>query len=147
LAIIVVGGLGFIGASIAAGLTATAGHSPVFRLLSLVINLFILFWLFQFLLNLSLPRHVPLRETRSGALSAAIGLLILQAVGGYLLKRELKNLDALYSYFAVALGLLFWIYLQAQVLYYAVEIAAVHNQKLWPRSLSGSKLTDGDERA
>ena len=134
-AIILVGGFGFAAASILTGLAATAGHGPAFRLLSLAVNLFILFWLFIFLLNVCLPRHVPIRDTTSGALAAAIGLVILQALGGYLLKTELKRLDALYSYFAVALGLLFWIYLQAQLMHYAITVAAVRAQHLWPRGL------------
>jgi membrane protein len=136
LVIIVVGGLGFIVASISTGLAAAAGHGPAFRLLSVAVNLFILFWLFTFLLNICLPRHVPIKDTKSGALAAAVGLVVLQALGGYLLKRELKSLDALYSYFAIALGLLFWIYLQAQMLYYAVTLAAVRAQHLWPRSIN-----------
>jgi len=136
LVIIVVGGFGFIVASISTGLAAAAGHGPAFRLLSVAVNLFILFWLFTFLLNICLPRHVPIKDTRAGALAAAFGLVILQALGGYLLSRELKSLDALYSYFAIALGLLFWIYLQAQMLYYAVTLAAVRAQRLWPRSIN-----------
>jgi membrane protein len=137
LAIIIVGGLGFVVASISTGLAAAAGHGPAFRLLSVGVNLLILFWLFTFLLNFCLPRHVPVKDTRSGALAAAIGLVVLQALGGYLLKTELKRLDALYSYFAIALGLLFWIYLQARLLYFAVTLAAVRAQKLWPRSING----------
>lgn len=136
LAIIIVGGAGFILASVATGLAASAGHGPAFRLLSVAVDLFILFWLFSFLLNACLPSHVPIKDTRSGAFAAAVGLMVLQAVGGYLLKRELQHLDALYSYFAISLGLLFWIYLQAQLLYYAVTLSAVRAQKLWPRSLS-----------
>jgi len=133
--LIIVGGLGLVVASICTGLAATAGHGLLFRLLSVAVNLFILFWLFTFLLIICLPRQVPLKDTRSGALAAAIGLVVLQALGGYVLKTELKHLDVLYSYFAVALGLLFWIYLQAQMLYYAVTLAAVRAQSLWPRRL------------
>lgn len=134
---IIVGGFGFIIASISTGLAASAGHGLAFRLLPVAVNLFILFWLFTFLLNHCLPRHVPIKDTRSGALAAAIGLVILQALGGYLLKTELQRLDALYSYFAIALGLLFWIYLQAQILYYAVTLSAVRAQRLWPRNIIG----------
>jgi membrane protein len=134
--IIAVGGLGFILASICTGLAASAGHGALFRLLPIVVNLFILFWLFTFLLNASLPRRVPFKDIKPGALSAAIGLVVLQTLGGYLLRHELKSLDALYSYFALALGLLFWIYLQAQIIYYSVTLAAVWAQRLGPRSLS-----------
>jgi YihY family inner membrane protein len=134
LVIMVVGGAGFVLAAVCTGLAAGAGHGMAFRLLSVTIDLFMLFWLFTFLLNISLPQHVPVRDTRSAALVAALGLIILQAAGGLLLKRELHSLDALYSYFAIALGLLFWLYLQAQLLYYAVEVAAVRVGHLWPRS-------------
>jgi YihY family inner membrane protein len=135
LCLLIVGGLGLIIASILAGLASAAGHDPAFRVFSILLNMFILFWLFNFLLNFSLPSHLPLKQTKVGAAVAAIGLVVLQSLGGYVLARELKNLDALYSYFAIALGLLFWIYLQAQILYYAMEIAYVSSRKLWPRSL------------
>jgi uncharacterized BrkB/YihY/UPF0761 family membrane protein len=117
------------------------------HLLSILINLIVWYILFILLINISLSRRVPMHETRTAALIAAIGLVIVQVAGGYLLKHELKNLDALYSYFALALGLLFWIYLQVQVLFYALEIAAVSAQRLWPRSLSGKKLTAADHRS
>jgi membrane protein len=134
--LIIVGGAGFIAASIFAGLAASAGHELIFRALSIIVNLSILFWLFTFLINACLPRHVTLKEIRAGAAAATIGLVVLQLLGGYVINRELKNLDALYSYFAVALGLLFWLYLQVQVVYYAIEITVVNSQKLWPRSLT-----------
>ena len=72
---------------------------------------------------------------------------LLQTAGGYLLARELKSLDALYSNFAIALGLLFWIYLQSQMLYYGVTAAAVSAKKLWPRSIHSKNLTPADKRA
>jgi membrane protein len=144
--LIIVGGLGLITASVLAGMAAAAGRGLDFRLLAIAVNLFVLFWVFVFLLNFCLPKHVSAKEVRPGAAVAAIGLVLLQSLGGYILTRELKNLDALYSYFAVSLGLLFWIYLQAQVLYYAVEIASVKSLKLWPRSLN-KELTPADTRS
>ena len=140
LGIIVIGGLGFLFASVTATVAAAAGQGWAFRTLSIVLNLLILFWLFVFLLNICLPKHVSFKETRVGAAVAAVGLVILQALGGYILTRQLKSLDALYSYFALSLGLLFWIYLQSQMLYYAAEIAVVSSKKLWPRSFSDPPL-------
>ncbi len=134
LSLITLGGSGFLVAALSAGLANAAGSGWMFRGLSLAVNLFILFWVFTFIINFSLPRRVKIRQIRAGAAAAAVGLVILQSVGGYILAHELKSLDALYSYFAVTLGLLFWLYLQAQMVYYAVEIAAVSSQKLWPRS-------------
>lgn len=138
ISILVVGGLGFLAASVLAGIAGAGSHTLGFRLLSVAVNILILFWVFNFLINLCLPRHVTVKQTMPGAAAAAIGLVALQYLSGYLLTRELKNLDALYSYFAIALGLLFWIYLQSQILYLSVEIANVSGRKLWPRSLGGS---------
>lgn len=136
LATVVVGGAGFILAAVIASWASTIGSGWAFRGLSLLINLFILFWLFNFLINLSLPKQIGFKDIRLGAAVAAVGLVILQFVGTYFLARQLKTLDALYSYFAVALGLMFWIYLQAQVLFYSVEVAVVSSKRLWPRSLT-----------
>lgn len=147
LGLVLIGGAGLVGASLSASLAASAGHGPAFRALSIGANLLVLFALFSVLLNLSLPKHVTFKETRAGAAVAAIGLVLLQGLGGYVLTRELKSLDALYSYFAIALGLLFWIYLQAQVLFYAIEVASVGSERLWPRSLTGKNLTSADKRA
>lgn len=147
LMIIAGGGLGLILASACSGLADAAGHGLVFRLLSLLINVAILFGLFSWLLNIALPHQVSFKDIRAGALTAAIGLVLLQSFGALLLAHELKSLDAVYSYFAIALGLLFWLYLQSQVVYYSVEVAAVHTQKLWPRSLTDDHLTEADKWA
>lgn len=146
LSLIIIGGSGFILAALISGFAAAAGRGIVFGALSVTINIFILFWLFQFLLQVSLPQHVPLKDTRAGAVSAAIGLTILQVVGGYLLTRELKSLDAVNSYFAIALGLMFWIYLQAQTMYYSIEIASVKSGGLWPRGIDGNNKTAIDKQ-
>ncbi|MDL2363652.1 MAG: YihY/virulence factor BrkB family protein [Patescibacteria group bacterium] len=146
LSIMLVGGLGLLAASVVSGIASAAGHGFLFRGLSITVNLLVLFALFNYLIDTCLPHHVPLKDTRAGAAVAAIGLIILQSLGGYVLRRELKSLDALYSYFAISLGLLFWIYLQAQLLYYSITIAAVKTKKLFPRSLSGKNLTTVDKK-
>ena len=128
------------------GTVATLGHGLLPRTLSYLAGVVLLYLLFTYLIRAVLPRHITSKDTYSAALSAAIGLIVLQIVGGLILARLLKNLDALYSYFAISLGLLFWIYLQAQVVYYSVVIAAVKTQKLWPRSFSGQDLTEYDEK-
>jgi membrane protein len=145
--LVIIGGLGMFAASVSSSVAAAAGHGPLFYVLSAAVNLLVLFWVFVLILNLCLPKHVPLAELRSGAITAAVGLVILQTVGGYVLTQQLKNLNALYSNFAIPLGLLFWIYLQSQVVYYAIEIANVRSQKLWPRSLDGKRLTPADKVA
>lgn len=136
LVIVAGGGTGLILASIATGFTAAAGHGVAIHVLSILVNIVILTVLFSWLLNYCLPQHISFRDVRSGAITAAVGLVLLQSFGALILTRQLKSLDAVYSYFAIALGLLFWLFLQAQVIYYAVTVAAVHTQKLWPRSIT-----------
>jgi membrane protein len=133
--IVIIGGVGFIAASVIAGLAAAAGHEFIFRVISELVNVFILFWLFSLLYKLCLPGSITFKDTRTGSAVAAIGLVVLQSIGGYLLTRELKHLDALYSYFAIALGLIFWVYLQVRIVYYSCEVAAVRSRRLWPRSI------------
>lgn len=135
LTLVLGGGLGLIVASALTALASSAGHGFAVKILSLVVNVGVLYLLFSWLINTSLPQHVSFKDTRAGALTAAVGLVLLQTFGALLLAHQIKSLDAVYSYFALALGLLFWLYLQAQVVYYAVEVASVHTQKLWPRSL------------
>lgn len=142
--IVVIGGLGLIATASITATVAALGHGLLPRVLSYLAGIVLLHLLFSYLLRAVLPNHIKRNDTYSAALSAAIGLMALQIVGGFILSKLLKNLDALYSYFAISLGLLFWIYLQAQVIYYSVVIAAVKTQKLWPRSFSGQDLTEYD---
>jgi YihY family inner membrane protein len=136
-AIILIAGAGFIVAAAVAAAIVAFDHSQLFKLLSILAYVLMLFGLFIVLLKLVLPRHITVKHVWVGAALAAVGLVILQTIGGLLLARQLKNLDALYSYFALSLGLLFWIYLQAQVVYYSIQVSSVYSKKLWPRTLEG----------
>jgi membrane protein len=129
LGIIIAGGSGFMLTAIIAGWAASAGHGVEFRALSVVINLVLLSLLFVMILKFSLPLHISWRQLRVGAAVTAIGLTILQIVGGYVVTHESKALSSSYSaLFATTLGLLAWIYLQAQIVLYAAEIDTVRDR-------------------
>jgi membrane protein len=81
------------------------------------------------------------------AIIAAVFWQILQGVGTFLVARELKNASEVYGTFAFVIGLMWWIYLQAQFTMYALEIDVVRVRRLWPRSLVQPPLTAGDEKA
>jgi membrane protein len=53
----------------------------------------------------------------------------------------------LYGTFAVVLGLLAWLYLQAELTLYAVEANVVRAYRLWPRSIAPPPYTGQDRRA
>lgn len=146
LIILVVGTIGLIIASVITGYVAAAGSGVVFKILSLLANIFVLFWVFIFILKTSIDRKISIKKIRLGALISSVGLVVLQIVGGVVLAHQLKTLDTLYSVFALPLGLMFWIYLQSQIVYIAVVAAAVKSQKLWPRSIDQSSPTLADQK-
>lgn len=144
--LIVGGGGGFILAAIVAGWTTSAGRGWVPAVLSVLVNLVILYLVFMLIFRMSLPLALPRKKFRVSAVICAIGIAVLQTVGVFVLKHEAQHLASVYSaLFATTLGLLAWIYLQVQVIMYAVEVATVKDGKFWPRSLNGENLTAADE--
>jgi membrane protein len=87
------------------------------------------------------------RDLLPGAVFAAIAWEILQALGGVYVSHTLKGMSQTYGMFAIVLGLLAWIFLQAQVVVYAAEINVVRAKRLWPRSIAPPPLTEGDRKA
>lgn len=134
-AIVFYGGIGFLTAALAASYAGATGHNYGLRFFFLAANLFFIFGAFQLVMRIGLDRHIVFREIWVGAAVATIGLFLLQNVGGYVVTHELKHLDSLYGTFALVLGLVFWLYLQAQLVVYALEIDVVRVKKRWPRQL------------
>ncbi len=108
--------------------------------ISLVLNI-ALFWLG---FRIATSKEVSGREMRLGAILSAIVWQILQLIGGAIVGRATNSA---YGVFGVALGLLAWFYLQAQITLYVVELDVVRARGLWPRSIAPPPLTDADLRA
>ncbi len=143
--IIVGGGVGFVLASSVSGWAATAvGRGPIFTVLSIIVNWLILYGVFLFIFRLSLPLSIAVKQFQVSAVIAATGLAILQRVGAEILNNITPS--AYSALFATTLGLLAWIYLQAQVVMYATVVATVHDEKLWPRGLTDDKPTAADKK-
>lgn len=138
--LIIVVGLGVIATSLLSGLAAGTGHAitgagghAATIAVSLLLNIG-LFWLG---FRLATSGEVSTRDLFPGALLAAIAWQILQLIGGYIIGHQIARSSSLYGAFAVVLGLLAWLYLQAQITLYAVEATVVRARRLWPRSLTG----------
>lgn len=99
--------------------------------LSLLVNIG-LFWLG---LRLATAPSVRGRDLRNGAVLAAIVWQTLQTLGVYFVTHTLRHASSLYGTFGLVLGLVAWLYLQAQLTLYAVEADVVRTRGLWPRSL------------
>jgi membrane protein len=147
LAMIVVGGLGLIASSALGGLAASGALAPALTtvasfVLSFALDACILLGAFR-LLTAARP---PVRDLLPGVLAAAVGLLVLQALGGWYVESTIGRATDTYGLFATVIGLLSWLSLAAQVVLIAAEIAAVRALGLWPRSLGGP-MTAADRRA
>lgn len=104
-------------------------------LLVTALNLAITFGLFLVVFRLGTSGVVALHSLVLGAAIASTGLLIVQHFGGYIMSQQLPKLDSSYGSFALALGMMFWIYIQAQIIMFALEVTAVRTQKDWPKKL------------
>ena len=147
LILVIGGGFGLVGAALLSGIATTVGHSIAFKIISIIISAAVLFVVFLLIFHVSVSGRRTFRDVFAGAIVAAIGFQILQTVGGYLITHQLKNLNGAYGQFGLVLAILFWLYLQAQVLMYAAEVNTVCVLKLWPRSLTNDPMTSADHEA
>jgi membrane protein len=138
------------------GLSGGAGHllrGVAARAVAIAIALLLNVGVFWLSFRLATASQVGTRSLLPGAVIAATAWQALQVLGGYLVSHQLARYSALYGVFAVVLGLLAWLFLQAQITMYAVEINVVRTRRLWPRSVirprfvPPDRLTDADVRA
>jgi len=118
-----------------AALATLVPSSPLVAVIStaLLITLNIaLYWLSFRVLT---PVEVATRDLRPGAIVGGVGWTALQAVGGWLVARQLSHTSELYGTFGVVLGLLFFLYLAAEIMVYAAEVNVVRARHLFPRAV------------
>ena len=130
--------IGFIVTTFLSGLAGGAGHLLTgvgatigAVLISLVLNVGV-FWLG---FRLATARLVRWRDLLVGALIAAVIWQVLQVAGGYVVSHQLHRANELYGTFGVVLGLVAWLYLQAQATLWAAEVDVVLARRLWPVSM------------
>ncbi|WP_052442506.1 YihY/virulence factor BrkB family protein [Streptacidiphilus neutrinimicus] len=92
------------------------------------------------------PKDVHWRQMMPGCLIAGPVWTALQAFGGALVAHQLRHATQVYGLFGTVLGLLWWIYLGAQLSLYAAEVNVVRARRLWPRSILQPPLTPADRR-
>ncbi len=145
--LICVGGIGLIATTVITGFITGingggASSKILLGLLTLVLNTLV----FLVVARLATARVITTRKLWIGAVFAALFWQILQVVGGMLVWHQIKGTSTLYGTFAVVLGLLFWLYLQAQFYIYALEIAVVRHNRLWPRNIIQPPFNEADRK-
>lgn len=149
LAFVVVVGLGQITTSLVSGAVGGAGHvltGAGARIGATTIVLALNIVLFWAGFRLATASVVAGRQLWLGALSAAAAWQALELLAGFFVTHALARSSSLYGAFGIVLGLLAWLYLQAQVTLLAIEVDVVRARGLWPRSLF-PPLTPQDMRA
>jgi membrane protein len=150
LALVLTIGIGFIVTTFLSGVAGGVGHvinGTVVHvgtvLVSLVLNIGV-FWLG---FRLATALQVRWRDVRAGAVIAAVCWQVLQLAGGLVVGHLLRRSSELYGTFGIVLGLLAWLYLEAEVTLYAAEVDVVLARHLWPRSIMPDEPAEPAEAA
>lgn len=91
--------------------------------------------------------HVRWSELWPGAVAAGVGFYVLQTTGSLVVRRYVASASDTYGTFALVIGLLSWFHIASQLTLISAEINVVRSRRLWPRTLFGDDLTEGDRRA
>jgi YihY family inner membrane protein len=140
-------GIGVFGTAVVTGMTLGLDLPLVARVLTatatIAINSMLTFGLFRLLI----ARSLTMRQLLPGALVVAAGTYLLTLLGGIYVQRVVSEASSLYGSFATIVGLLAWIALIVQVFVYGTLVNVVREERLWPRTLTGRNLGEGDLRA
>jgi membrane protein len=138
LALLLTVAIGFIVTTFLSGVAGGAGHlltgvgATIGAVaISLVLNVGV-FWLG---FRLATARLVRWRDLLVGAVIAAFIWQVLQVAGGYVVSHQLQRANELYGTFGVVLGLVAWLYVQAEATMWAAEVDVVLARRLWPVSM------------
>ncbi len=140
-------GLGIVITTIITTLGGAAHGLPmVVRVATILAGFLLNIALFSFAFHVLTAAKLSWGDVLPGAVVAAFGFVVLQTLGGALVSHQLQNSSQTYGVFALVIGLLAWIYLQARIVVYAAEVNVVRARRLWPRGIT-DPLTDADHRA
>lgn len=141
--LVITGFLSGLAAGTGSGLVSGIAAHIGLIIASLVVNIGV----FGLAFRLATARCVPWRNLWPGAILAAAVWQILLSAGGYIVAHQLHRASSLYGTFGIVLGLLAWLFLQAEATLYAAEANVVLVRKLWPRSLVPPPYTEQDRDA
>ena len=140
-------GLGVIATTIFSGFGFFNPSAPLFRGLTMLVTVALNVAISMAAFRLLTPKGVATRDLVPGAVLFGLAWSVLQLIGGYLISQRLEQTSEIYGLFAVVLGLIFWLYLGAQISLYTAELNVVLARRLYPRSIVQPPLTEPDRQA
>jgi membrane protein len=143
--------VGTLGAAVVATavLSAAAGYvsgNLALRAVALAVSVAANVAVFLLAFKLLTARDLDVGTLLPGAIVAAVGFEVLQVVSGVYVAHALEGMSQTYGMFAIVLGALAWIFLQARVVVYAAEVNVVRRDRLWPRPLVADDDDDDGAR-
>jgi membrane protein len=145
--VIGVAALGLVLAVAISSFSSLLGHAVWIKVLFNILGVFGLTAVMTFGFRVATSRGIAYKDMIVGSFIGAVIIQVLLTFGSILVKEQLRGFNSLYGTFAVVLGLLFWIYLLAEVLVYSIEIDTVRALGLWPRSITPEHKTAADRQA
>jgi membrane protein len=134
--IIILGGGGMIFTTVALSYANNiSSKGPEFKTLVTIIALILNTLVFTVIFRFATVKEIKTKLLINGAIISAVFWLILQSLGSFLILHQLKRSSEFYGVFAIVLGMIFWIYIQAEVTLYSIEVNIVRTKKLWPRKI------------
>jgi YihY family inner membrane protein len=109
---------------------------------TLGVNVGLLLFSFR-LLTVAQP---SMRTLLPGACSGGAALFAVQVLGSWYVTKVVTDASDTYGAFAVVIGLLTWVSLQARIVLYAAELNVVLDGRLWPRSFDRMDRFTIDDR-
>ncbi len=150
-------GLGVLATTILSGLGSSAGAFGAsfgvgFKVLLTAVAVLVNAGIFLLAFRVATARDVSFGEIAPGALLAGLGWQLLQSFGTAYIGHVVKHASATNGVFALVLGLIAWLYLEAVIVVVCAEVNVVRSRRLYPRALltpftDNVQLTGGDERA
>jgi YihY family inner membrane protein len=147
LAALVVFGLTLPLSAVLSGLGTTGELAQVVRVLVFLGALGLQVGVFAMGFRMLTAADVSWRQVMPGAIIAGLAWVLLQSVGTFLVDRQIRRASDVYGFFAVVLGLLWWIYLGAQIAVIAAEVNVVLARRLWPRRMLVPPTGPADRRS
>jgi YihY family inner membrane protein len=119
-----------------AGLVTFGGHALWLQALAVIVGIIVNVALFLLGFRILTPKSIDTKTLFMGAAVAALSWNVLQYLGTWLVGHELRHASQLYGYFGSILGLVFFLFIAAEVTLVSAEINVVKARRLYPRSLT-----------
>lgn len=136
-------GLAVLLGAVVASMSSSLGQGAIVGLLLFLVGAFINVGVMGIAFSVLTVANLSWRQIWPGAIVAGVGWSLLQAFGGYLVDRQIRGASGTYGVFAVVIGLLWWIFLGAQLTLIAAEVDAVRAGHLWPVPLTAHTRVNG----